>query len=56
MSALVVPFPRSRDREFVARHASIMAAASTKCLSQNSRSPPRLAVAATLRREFCEVH
>lgn len=29
MSALVVPFPRSRDREFVARHASIMAAAST---------------------------
>ncbi len=29
MSAVVVPFPRSRDRAFVARHASMMATAST---------------------------
>ncbi|WP_336490363.1 DUF6074 family protein [Methylobacterium nigriterrae] len=29
MTALVLPFPRSRDRGFILRHAGIMAGAST---------------------------
>ncbi|ACA18248.1 hypothetical protein M446_3875 [Methylobacterium sp. 4-46] len=29
MSAIVLPFPRSRDRAFISRHASIMTAAAT---------------------------
>ena len=34
MTARVVPFPRSRDRGFVTRHAAIMASLSTSAKSE----------------------